>query len=265
MRGRVTDPVVTAAFASVPREPFAGPGPWMVCVPGVGYLPTPDDDPAYLYQDTLVALDADQGSNIGEPTLHARCLNALALREGEAVLHVGAGSGYYTALLAQLVGPSGRVHAYEIEPGLAARATQNLADRPWVEVLGRSGIADDLPKVNAVYVNAGLTQPSSTWLDALLPHGRLIFPLQPTSGLGAMLMITRPERGAAWPARFVARAKFILCQGRQDQDMSRDLAEAFARGGLQTVQSFRLDEQADATRWVAGDGWWLSTASPLLG
>ena len=76
----------------------------MVCVPGAGYLSTPDDDPAFLYQDTLVALDADRGINIGEPTLHARCLDALALREGETVLHVGAGAGYYTALLAHLSG-----------------------------------------------------------------------------------------------------------------------------------------------------------------
>ena len=139
----------------------------MVCVPGAGYLSTPDDDPAFLYQDTLVALDADRGINIGEPTLHARCLDALALREGETVLHVGAGAGYYTALLAHLVGPTGRVHAYEIEPDLAARATQNLADKHWVEVLGCSGIANSLPKADAIYVNAGITQPSWAWLDAL--------------------------------------------------------------------------------------------------
>ena len=43
--------------------------------------------------------------------LHARCLDALALRKGEAVLHVGAGAGYYTAILAHLVGAGGRVHA----------------------------------------------------------------------------------------------------------------------------------------------------------
>ena len=265
MRGRVTDPRVEAAFVAVSREPFAGPGPWMVCVPGAGYLPTPDDDPAFLYQDTLVALDADRGINIGEPTLHARCLDALALREGETVLHVGAGAGYYTALLAHLVGPTGRVHAYEIEPDLADRATHNLADKHWVEVLGRSGISDSLPKADAIYVNAGITQPSWAWLDALHPHGRLIFPLQPTSGMGAMLKVTRPEHGAVWPAKFITRAGFILCQGPQDQNTSRDLAKAFGRGGTRLVQSLRLDEPIDLTCWVAGDGWWLSTGPPMPG
>ena len=68
---------VAEAFAAVPREPFAGLGPWSIKVPGqAGYLTTPDDDPCYLYQDTLVAIDAGRGINIGEPSLHARCLNA---------------------------------------------------------------------------------------------------------------------------------------------------------------------------------------------
>lgn len=259
MRGRAANPRIEAAFASVPREPFAGPGPWMICIPGAGYLPTPDDDPAYLYQDTLVGLAPERGINIGEPTLHASCLSALALREGETVLHVGAGAGYYTALLAFLVGPEGCVHAYEIEADLAARAMQNLQGRPWAQVHAHTGIAEDLPKADAVYVNAGTTQPSMTWLDALKPGGRLIFPLQPTSGPGAMLEIVRPAKGTAWPARFITRAQFILCQGRQDDAASRELAERFHRGGLKAVRSLRLSETVDASCWYAGDGWWLST------
>ena len=144
-RGGADDPRIEAAFAAVPREPFAGPAPWSVlpvgrwCVPpsGPSYIRTPDDDPAFLYQDALVALDPARGINIGEPSLHARCLDALAVREGEAVLHVGAGSGYYTAILAHLVGPAGRVHAFEIDPDLAGRAGRNLADLPWVELRAR--------------------------------------------------------------------------------------------------------------------------------
>lgn len=259
MRGRAAGPRIEAAFASVPREPFAGPGPWMICVPGVGYLPTPDDDPAYLYQDALVGLAPERGINIGEPSLHAACLGALALRAGETVLQVGAGAGYYTALLAFLVGPGGCVHAYEIEAGLAARATENLQGRPWVRVHARTGIAEGLPKADAVYVNAGTTQPSMTWLDALRPGGRLIFPLQPISGSGAMLEIVRPARGTAWPARFITRARFIPCQGRQDDAAGRELADRFHRGGLKAVRSLRLGGSLDASCWYAGDGWWLST------
>ena len=267
-RGGARDPRIERAFAAVPREPFAGPAPWSILTvgpwcawpPGPSYVQTPDDDPAFLYQDVLVALDPARGINIGEPGLHARCLDALGAQEGEAALQVGAGSGYYTAILAHLVGPGGRVHAFEIDPGLASRAERNLADLPWVEVRARSGIAEDLPKADVVYVNAGTTQPSWAWLDALRPGGRLLFPLQPEGGFGGMLLVQRPrEAGTSWPARFVSRAAFIACQGRQDDEAGRGLAAAFARGDWQAVKSLRLDDKPDATCWFKGEDWWLST------
>lgn len=262
-RGGARDAHVERAFAAVPREPFAGPGPWHVAAGESGYLATPDDDPAFLYQDTLIALDPARGINIGEPSLHARCLDALALREGETVLHVGAGAGYYTAILALLVGSRGRVRAYEIEPSLAARAERNLAEFSWVTVEARSGIRDDLPGADAIYVNAGLPQPSRAWLDALRPGGRLLFPLQGGNGAGygGMLLITRPRgRGESWPALFVCRAAFIACRGGQDDTASRRVAAAFAGQRWQEVRSLRRSSAPDATCWLAGDGWWLSAA-----
>jgi protein-L-isoaspartate(D-aspartate) O-methyltransferase len=262
LRAGVRDPRIEHAFASVKREPFAGPGPWFISVAGHGYLKTPNDDPAFIYQDTLVAIDTTRGINIGEPSLHARCLGALALHEGDTVLQVGAGVGYYTALLAHLVGPGGKIHAYEIDSSLAARAKENLAQLRWVDVQARSGIADHLPKVDAVYVNAGITQPSWAWLDALRPGGRLIFPLQAVGGAaGAMLLIKRPERGMVWPARFITQAAFMSCEGPQDEEAGHRFAAAFSNGAWDQVQSFRIDEPIDGSCWLAGDGWWLSTAT----
>jgi protein-L-isoaspartate(D-aspartate) O-methyltransferase len=260
-RAGARDKRIEQAFATVRREAFVGPGPWSIMLPGHGYVKTPDDDAAFIYQDTLVAIDPARGINIGEPTLHARCLDALALRDGEAVLQVGAGVGYYTALLASLVGPEGKIHAYEIDRGLAARARRNLAHLPWVTVHARSGLGDGLPKVDAVYVNAGITQPSWAWLDALRPDGRLIFPLQSVDGGGGMLLVKRPSHGMKWPARFVSPATFIACSGPQDDEAGRRLATAFANGGWRAVSSFRIDDPVDGTCWFAGDGWWLSTAA----
>ena len=268
--GGACDPRVEQGFAAVPREPFAGPGPWSVMAlrPSESrpreecYVRTPNDDPAFLYQNTLIALDAARGINIGEPSLHARCLDQLAPREGETVLHVGAGSGYYTALLAHLVGPSGRVFAYEIDPGLAARAERNLSELAQVELRVRSGIGDGLPEADCIYVNAGITQPSWSWLEALRVGGRLLFPLQPVSGLGGMLLVTRPAMGSAWPARFISRAIFIGCAGRQDETVSRNLADAFSKGRADDVHSLHLDGAPDATCWCAGEDWWLSTKAP---
>jgi len=260
--GGARDPRIEQAFAAVKREPFVGPGPWSIALPGAAYLKTPDADPAFIYQDTLVALDPDRGINIGRPSLHARCLDGLALREGETVLHVGAGVGYYTAILAHLVGSGGRVHAFEVDQAFAARARQNLEDLSWVNVEARSAIAEDLPKVDAVYVNAGTTQPSWLWLNALRPKGRLIFPLHAVGAAGGMLLITRPERGMIWPARFVTEAAFMSCEGPQDEEVGNRLNAAFASGDADDVRSFRIDDQIDDSCWFAADNWWLSTAAP---
>ena len=91
---------------TVPREAFLGPGPWTV-IAGNGKITTPSADPVHIYQNVLVALDADKGINNGEPFLHAMWIGKIAPKPGEAVTHVGAGTGYYTALLARLVSPGG--------------------------------------------------------------------------------------------------------------------------------------------------------------
>jgi len=259
--GRVRDPRIEQAFAAVERERFAGPGPWSINIPGVGYIRTPTDDPAFIYQDTLVAIIPERGINIGQPSWHAHWLDALALCQGETVVQIGAGTGYYTTVLAHLVGPTGCVHAYEIDQALAARAEQNLAHLPWVTVHGRTGIADDLPKADAIYVNAGTTQPSWGWLDAMKSRGRLLFPLHAEGMVGGMLLIRKPEYGGAtWPARFISAAAFVSLVGGQSAESAARLNAAFVHGGKESVRSFRIDDAKDDTCWFAGDGWWLSTS-----
>jgi protein-L-isoaspartate(D-aspartate) O-methyltransferase len=265
--GGTRDPRIEAAFAAVKREDFLGAGPWFL--PGGpdatgdqrGYFRTPDADVAFLYQDTLVALDPARGINNGVPSLHARCLDAASVQDGETVLHVGAGTGYYSAILAWLTGPRGRVYAYEIDPELATQAARNLARLDHAQVRAESGVAAGLPGADAIYVNAGTTQPAWSWLDALNPGGRLLFPLQQEGGFGGMLLVTKPVQGGlAWPARFICRCGFIALTGRQDDALGRDLTRAF-RGNWQTVRSLRLDGAPDATIWVSGGDWWLSTAA----
>src|ERR1051325_661952 len=90
---------------SVRREAFMPPGPWKVLV-GDNYVQTPSADSRYLYQNNLIALDAEKGINNGEPFLHARWIGAVAPKACETVTHIGAGTGYYSAVLSMLVLPN---------------------------------------------------------------------------------------------------------------------------------------------------------------
>jgi protein-L-isoaspartate(D-aspartate) O-methyltransferase len=256
-RAGVRDARIEAAFAAVPREDFAGPPPWRIGSGGFFGLAS-SDDPARLYEDVLVAIDAERGINNGQPSLHAQSLDALGVKDGETVLQIGAGAGYYTAILAELVGAKGRVIAYEIAPDIAARAAANLARYPQVEVRACSGV-EDLPQADAIYVSAAASHPVRAWLDALKRGGRLVFPLQAVNSSGAMLIVTRPEHGEAWPARLLTGVVFIPCEGAQDAEMVPRLDEAFRRGGQAGVRSLRFGTEPSETDWVRGDGWALST------
>src|SRR5229473_831284 len=192
---KLSDPRIEEAFRTVKREPFAGPAPWLFTLGGHEYVQTPDDDPAFLYQNLLLALDSERGINIGMPSAHAYWLGA-----------------------------------YEIDEGLAARAGENLKDLIYVDVQTKSGVTSDLPKADLIYVCAGAAQPTRSWLDALLPGGRLLFPLAPQGVLGGMLLVSRPAQGAVWPAKFAGRAQFVGCVGLQDEEAGHRLKDAFGKG-----------------------------------
>jgi protein-L-isoaspartate(D-aspartate) O-methyltransferase len=247
---------LVSAFATVRREDFLGPGPWRVWTPK-GYIEAPTQDPAFVYQDILLALAEKQSINNGQPSLHAACLDAVGPQIGEQVLHIGSGTGYYTAILAELVGPKGEVRALEIDPDLAAKATWNLADRPNVTVRHRSGTEPPLPESDVIYVNAGASRPLEAWLSALKQRGRLIFPLVPGWDYGAMLLVRRAETG--FSAQFTNRASFIPCDGGQDEGTAARLLDAFKGEDWKEVRSLRLaPETPDDSCWFDGGGWWLS-------
>jgi protein-L-isoaspartate(D-aspartate) O-methyltransferase len=248
---------IEAALASTPREQFVGPPPWKMFTRS-GYVESPDD-PALLYQDVVVSLGGEGPFNNGQPTLHAYCLAALDVKKGERVVHVGAGTGYYTALLAKLVGETGVVDAYEVVPEFARRATDNLAEFPYVTVHARSGAEVPLPACDVLYVNAGATGPLEVWLDALRPKGRLLFPMTPDEGAGAMLLVTKKDDGG-FATRFLMQVQFVPCIGARDEVAAQRLSKAFRDSGWAKVRSLHRNDALDESCWFSGDGWWLSTA-----
>src|SRR5437868_3091170 len=93
------------------------------------YLTT-DSDPRWVYHDVLISVVRDRKLNNGEPGLWARLFDNCDLKKGERVLQIGAGTGYYSAILAELVGGTGSVIAVEYDEALAQKAKENLRNWP---------------------------------------------------------------------------------------------------------------------------------------
>jgi len=118
---------------------------------------TPDSDPRHLYENVLVALDPDRNINNGEPRLWAVLFDLLGIAVGTSVAHVGSGTGYYSAILAELVGPSGRVTAIEVIPDFALQTWENLAPWPQAKTIAGNGLTDVPIGVDFIVVSAGLS------------------------------------------------------------------------------------------------------------
>jgi protein-L-isoaspartate(D-aspartate) O-methyltransferase len=264
----VDDARLGAALGAIRREDFLGAGPWPIMRWFRDYVTTPDADPVYLYTDDLVGILPQRRINNGQPSLHAHLIHQASPAAGDHVVHIGTGTGYYTAILAYLVGSSGRVTGIEYEPELAARAKANFAGNPNVEIVEGDGAVVSLDQADVIYVNAGCTRPAENWLDRLADGGRLILPmtsdqgfsaksLERTASTGAVFRIKR--RGNDYFAHWISPVAIFPCAGSRDEASERALAEAFAKGGWQKVtRLYRDQEIAEERCWLRGSGWCLA-------
>ncbi|MGH7067338.1 MAG: protein-L-isoaspartate O-methyltransferase family protein [Acetobacteraceae bacterium] len=258
---KLRSPAVIRAFATVPRERFVGPGPWRVRNPtdAAEYWTTDNADPRHVYHDVLIAVDETRGLNNGQPSLWASLLDDINLSPGEHVLHLGCGTGYYSAILAELVRSRGSVSALEIDERLAGRAQHNLATWPQATAINADASLYVPSKVDAAVASAGATHPLPIWLDALNPGGRLLLPLTAEHRAGVVLLATR-QTGHAFVARLIRPAGFIEFIGARGAAAERLLKRALDRGNTGAVTSLRRDQHTeDASCWLHGDGYCLST------
>ncbi len=265
----IQSPRVIEAIATVPRDRFLPPGPWLIRGSEVAASffsgspgqprSTDDADPRHVHHDVIVAIDPARDLYNGQPSLIATWLDQLRLREGGRVVHIGTGTGYYTALIAHVVGPSGMVHGIEIDPALAAAARANLASWPWAKVHEGNGTSALPSAVDAVLVHAGSTHILDVWLDALDDGGRLLVPLTvPMTGLsntlgkGVVLVVTRESQD--WRARFTSPVVIYSLQGVRDETKGAALGKALMSGAFGKVTRLRREEhQLVPTCWLHGE------------
>jgi protein-L-isoaspartate(D-aspartate) O-methyltransferase len=254
----ISTPGLVEAYARVLREKYLGPPPWQLGSPeqralsmtgkmGMSYHAT--EDPRDLYHNLVVPLDISRDINNGQPSALGRWINAMDLKPGDRVYHLGCGVGYYTAIMAEVVGPTGSVAGIELHPQLAARAKENLSDYPNVTVHEGDGATFNPGECDAMLINAGTTHPHPLWLRNLRLNGRLIVPLTvavtPTLGQGVMAKIVREWGG--FSAEVITVLAIFSCTSARDPLLEPLMPKALTSGALLRMRSIRRDihEPAD--------------------
>ena len=146
------------------------------------------------YEDTALPIGHNQ--TISQPYMVGR-MTELLLAAGplDKVLEIGTGSGYQTAVLAQLVE---RVFSVERIQALQDRAKERLAELNIRNVVFRWGDGWEgwpaLAPYNAIIVTAAAAEVPQALLEQLAPGGRLVIPVG-AGDVQELLLITREEQG----------------------------------------------------------------------
>jgi protein-L-isoaspartate(D-aspartate) O-methyltransferase len=166
--GHIRGAPLAGAFRAVPRHVFV-----------------PHVDLAMAYQDRAIVTTRDSAgrplSSSSQPAMMAIMLEQLGLESGHRVLEIGTGTGYNAALMAHVVGDTGRVVSLDIDQNLALSARDHLeqAGYPSVEVVHADG-ADGWPSrapYDRIIVTASASDLAPAWLAQLAGTGRVVVPL----------------------------------------------------------------------------------------
>ncbi len=158
-RRGIRDPRVLAAMATVPREQF---------------VPEALRDAAYADR----ALGIDCGQTISQPYIVALMTQALQLSGGEKVLEVGTGSGYQTAILAQIAGEVVSIERFEGLSRKAEEVLKRLGCRNITLLLGDGSRGDPArAPFDRIVVTAAAAVCPPALFEQLVEGGTLVMPL----------------------------------------------------------------------------------------
>ena len=165
LRGYLKTPSVIEAFRKIKRVDFL---------------------PSHLksLSDIDEALPIGEGQTISQPAVVAFMIELLEPKKGEKILDVGSGSGWTTALLAQIVGEKGKVFGIELIPSLAEFGKENIKRYNFIEngivkILcqdGSKGLPEEAP-FDKILVSASAEDVSQAFREQLKKGGKLVIPI----------------------------------------------------------------------------------------
>ena len=176
-RRGITEPAILDAFLEVPREAFVS------------------GEYAHLaYGDHPLPIEANQ--TISQPYIVALMIEAAAIKKGDKVLEVGAGSGYAAAVISRI---AARVIAIERQHDLVRVAEERLKRLGYdnVEIVegdGTRGCRDHAP-FDAILAAASGSHVPRPLVEQLAPNGRIVMPVGEPGWLQELIKVTKQEDG----------------------------------------------------------------------
>jgi protein-L-isoaspartate(D-aspartate) O-methyltransferase len=185
----ITDPRLLAAMATVPRHHFM-----------------PDEMRAHAYEDR--PLPIGHGQTISQPYIVAFMTDALRLQPTDKVLEIGTGSGYQSAVFAEM---AGEVHTIEIIDALAKQAAAALQEAGYERVKTRIGDGyrgwPESAPFDAIMVTCAPDAIPAPLIGQLAEGGRMIIPVGPREAPQQLVLLRKTggeiERQEVLPVRFV--------------------------------------------------------------
>ena len=199
----IRDPRVLAAFARVPRSFF---------VPDEARDEAEADRP----------LEIGCGQTISQPYVVAAMIEALDMTGRERVLEVGTGSGYATAILAEMMPVSAAIRSIEIIPDLASRARRVLAELGYQNVEIRVGDGalgwPEAAPFDAILVSAAPPEVPPALLAQLASGGRMVLPVG-RSPEQQELQLWRRAPAGGFEKRTLMQVRFVPLTGSSQHNL----------------------------------------------
>ncbi|MYZ08693.1 methyltransferase domain-containing protein [Streptomyces sp. SID2999] len=242
-----TDPVWRETFAEVPRHLFV-PYYYVGVLGGYERHAADDPDPAGrerwargAYADAPLATrlyDGELVSSSSQPSLMARMLVALGVRDGDRVLEVGTGTGYNAALLAHRLGDDSLVTTVDMEPEITEPARQNLARAGYHPVVvtgdGARGVPAHAP-YDRIMATCMLPTVPRAWIAQCAPGARIIAPLN-----NGLLALDVDDSGRAEGRFLPTGAYFVPLRGESRAPAEPVSSTRGLPGRARDTESFRF-------------------------